>query len=422
MTNPDKTAIRVVIANVFIRIAASASGQLFAFVLAERMSTHIAAGSRVAGLIGVAYYLTEMLGAPVAGRIADQRGQLRVLRWGPLFGIVAVLLGAAAALRVTAFIQLAALLTAARLAEGVSAACAVPTTLTLLARATDENAGHASAPRLRLMGLFEIASLGGLMGGYVLAGFSWDLAGGRAFLLLPLLYAGAWITVRGSEIRGNESSRQSAGSAWRHLLSAPGVAGFTVAWLAVNAVVGVWLQQAPYLLKLPTRSTTQTLVGGYSATAIGLIFTAWGGLFLLGIALWSIFAPHWQRRRTLAIALGGMLVVVMSLTLVNFGAPKWVLVMAGLAVMIESGFTPAAFAHLADLTDARESARGTAMGIYSLLLGVGQMIGAVLGAPLAAHWQMNGVLAATGFLAIIAVGGVARMDNVLAVRHSAEAH
>ena len=403
------TAPRLILINVFIRIAAAASGQLFAFVLAERMEARAGTGSLLAGLIGVCYYLTEMVGAPIAGHIADVRGQLRVLRWGPMFGVAAVFLGAAAALDVRAVPVLAALLIAARLTEGASAACAVPTTLVLLARATEREGAEGASLRLRLMGVFEIASLGGLLLGYLVAGFSWDSIGGFAFFLLPALYVAAWAMALGDSTETRRPVRKPWQSSLRGLLALRDVAGFTVAWLAVNAVVGVWLQQAPYLLKLPMRSTSQTLVGGYSGGTIGVIFAVWGALFLTGIALWSLLAPRWPRRRTLTVALAGMLVVVASLTLVNQGAPKWVLAVAAMAVMVESGFTPAAFAHLADLTDTHESSRGTAMGVYSLLLGVGQLAGAGVGAPLAARWQMNGVLAATGLLALVALAGVARM-------------
>jgi MFS family permease len=100
---------------------------------------------------------------------------------------------------------------------------------------------------------------------------------------------------------------------------------------------------------------------------------------------------------------------------VNHGAPPALLAVAGVAVLVESGFTPAAFAHLADLADARQGDATTAMGIYSLLLGVGQLAGVLLGTPLAARWQMDGVLVATWGLALVALIGVARMPPAQAV-------
>jgi predicted MFS family arabinose efflux permease len=79
------------------------------------------------------------------------------------------------------------------------------------------------------------------------------------------------------------------------------------------------------------------------------------------------------------------------------------------AVLVDSGFTPAAFAHLADLTDVHTESRGGAMGLYSLLLGPGQLIGAGIGARFAARWQMDGVLCATALLAAASLVGVGRM-------------
>ena len=173
------TTARLLLLNVFIRIAGAASGQLFAFVLADRLGARTVAGSLLAGLIGICYYLTEMVGAPVAGHIADRVGQLRVLRWGPVFGVAAVLLGATAALGVNALPALVALLVTARLAEGASAACAVPTTLVLLSRATEHDGADGASIRLRVMGAFEIASLGGLIVGYLIGGLAWDAMHGE---------------------------------------------------------------------------------------------------------------------------------------------------------------------------------------------------------------------------------------------------
>ncbi len=395
--------------NVLIRVASSASGQLFAFVLAERMGSRSGGGSLLAGAIGIAFYATELAGAPIAGRIGDERGHLRVLRWGPFFGTGAVLLGAFAALGVSSVAALAATLVMARLVEGASAACTVPTTLALLARCTDDD--KAGTSRIRVMGLFEMASLGGMIGGYLLAGVIWDSAGGKSFLLLPFIYIASLAFARGKDDPGIPSTEETSWQALRKVMRERGSVGFTVAWLAVNAVVGIWLQQAPYLLKLPVRSSEQSLVGGYPAKTIGVIFAAWGVTFLAGIAIWSFGAPSWPRRFTLRVALIGMLAVVASLGFLNHGGSRWLLIIAAAAVIVESGFTPAAFAHLADITDTRDQSRGRAMGLYSLLLGFGQLIGAAVGAPFSARWQMDGVLAATGLLAGVALVGISRMED-----------
>ena len=315
-----------------------------------------------------------------------------------------------AALAPLSAMGLAVVLVAARVNEGASAACTVPTTLALLARLTD---GRASE-RLRLMGLFEITSLVGIIAGYLVAGVAWDALGWAAFLLLPAAYGTAWYLARHvqGEVAQPSSRHPGVRRAFRELFAAPGAPSFIVAWLAVNAVVGVWVQQAPYLLKLSVRSSTQTLVGGYSGREIGVVFAVWGLTFLIGIGAWSVLGARRSRRRTMMIALVGMFAVVASLAGVNHGVSRAVLLgVAVIGVLVESGFTPAAFAHLANVTDTNEASRGATMGVYSLLLGAGQLAGAAIGAPFAARWQMDGVLACTALLATVSLIGVARMRS-----------
>ena len=403
------TVPRLIALNGLIRVAASASGQLFAFLIAERMGARAATGAFVVGLAGVAFFVTELLGAPWAGRLADRFGQRRILRYGPLFGIVSSVVAATAVLSGGQTGLLLAILLIARFNEGASAACAVPTTLVLLSRATDGEPKR----RLRVMGLFEITSLIGMILGFVLAGVSWDSLGAKAFLLLAPLYVGAWLLI-GERQAGEESSSPAAAPVFetlRVLARIPGNIGFGVSWLSVNAVVGVWIQQGPYLLKLPLRSPTQVLVGGYSGREIGLIFGCWGAVFLVGIAIWSLLGARWDRRRALSLALAGLLSVAATLAFVNHGAPAALVALAALFVLVESGYTPVAFAHLADATVTLDPSRGAALGLYSVLLAAGQLLGNVIGAPFAARWQMDGVLTATALFALVALAGVSRMPR-----------
>jgi MFS family permease len=91
----------------------------------------------------------------------------------------------------TSPVALVAILLVARISEGASAACAVPTTLVLLSRATDTD----PVRRMRVMGLFEVTSLVGMIVGFVVAGIGWEGLGARAFLLLAPIYVGAWLLV-----------------------------------------------------------------------------------------------------------------------------------------------------------------------------------------------------------------------------------
>ncbi len=141
----DPPVLRLIALNGLIRVAAAASGQLFAFLIAERMSMRAGTGAVVVGLVGAAFFVTELVGAPLAGRLADRFGQRRVLRYGTLFGIVSSVVATAAVLSGGPTGSLLAILVIARFNEGASAACAVPTTLVLLSRATTDSPRDAYA-------------------------------------------------------------------------------------------------------------------------------------------------------------------------------------------------------------------------------------------------------------------------------------
>ncbi len=302
------TVTRLLAINALVRIGAAGSGQLFALLLATRLSNQAGIGALLVGVIGAAFFVTELVGAPFAGDLADRVGQRRILRWAPVFGVVSALVAATAALGAGSVPLLVVILFLARLNEGASAALAVPTTLTLLSRATDGDGRR----RMRVMGAFEVTSLVGMIAGYVFVGVAWDQFGTGAFLLLPPLYVVAWLLVgHGGDRRAPgaraAAERLSVFAVLRKLASTPGNVAFGISWLAINAVVGLWIQQAPFLLSIPERSATQALVGGFSGQQIGLVFAVWGGAFLLGIALWSLLAPGIERGRAMSVALVGML-------------------------------------------------------------------------------------------------------------------
>jgi MFS family permease len=233
--------------------------------------------------------------------------------------------------------------------------------------------------------------------------------------LLPPIYGVAWLLVGpGGDHHAPAAlaapERPGVLTVLRGLTSTPGNVAFGISWLAINAVVGLWIQQAPFLLSLPQRSATQTLVGGFSGQQIGLAFAGWGGAFLVGIALWSLLAPGMERRRAMSIALVGMLGVVVSLLWFNHGGPAFAIWIALAFILVEAGFTPAAFAHLAEVTAPVDGNRGAALGLYSVLLGGGQMVGNVLGGLFAARWQMDGVLGLTAILAVVSLLGARGMN------------
>src|SRR5207253_10683322 len=80
-----------------------------------------------------------------------------------------------------------------------------------------------------------------------------------------------------------------------------------------------------------------------------------------------------------------------------------VLALVMLGIFVESGFTPAALAYLAEIAEEQPQDRGSVMGVYSVLLSCGQLTGTALAGPFAAAAGFNGLITLTGLLCLIAL-------------------
>jgi predicted MFS family arabinose efflux permease len=79
------------------------------------------------------------------------------------------------------------------------------------------------------------------------------------------------------------------------------------------------------------------------------------------------------------------------------------------ALFMMSGATPAALGLLADVSEGFEEDRSAIMGLYSVFLGVGQVIGAIVGG-IAATWKgIDGLVVATALLLAV---GLAALVNL----------
>jgi predicted MFS family arabinose efflux permease len=91
-----------------------------------------------------------------------------------------------------------------------------------------------------------------------------------------------------------------------------------------------------------------------------------------------------------------------------------VLAAAGLFVL--AGATPAALGLLADMSEAYPSDRGAIMGLYSVFLAVGQIVGSFVGAEAATRFGIDGILAATiGLLtlALVPLGRLRKFEHAV---------
>jgi MFS family permease len=190
------------------------------------------------------------------------------------------------------------------------------------------------------------------------------------------------------------------------------------AWVCMNAIVGVWLGPT-FIFLLTRRDYSGQYLSGLFADdpgTVGWILFGYSVIFAAGITAWSFMLHRLFRKQVLYLALTAMLAVCAGLYFVNHSqswppVTRWMLISAtAAAVMIESGFTPAALALLADVVGGH-TGRGSAMGIYSALLGIGALFGSIIAGLLGAKFAVDGLIYATFALAIVAMIFVAQLPE-----------
>jgi len=80
---------------------------------------------------------------------------------------------------------------------------------------------------------------------------------------------------------------------------------------------------------------------------------------------------------------------------------RLMLIVIGASLFVISGFTPAALAFLAGLAEEFPDVRGSVMGLYSVFLGVGQLIGSGLGGYFADWRGVDGMIVFTAILGVV---------------------
>jgi MFS family permease len=419
----DRSLASVLAGTFVLRCAAGAMGVMIQFYL-EHISQNVYRISNTeGGLIIATFFAAELLGAPVFGALSDRYGRKPYIILGPLFGAIAV--------QLTALTTVVWVLVFTRLLEGLSTAANAPATLGYLSESTS------GSPTLRgrASGFFEVATVGGMAAGLWLGGRLWEIWGrpaslsfvhltSPAFAIDAIVYAislvifavGLRETVMSRGTAVTESTGAAVGATlrryWR-VLASPRVLRFVPAWLAINAVLGVWLNHLGRQLTRSRDFADQLLTGGFTAGSAGTAFALFALVFAGGILIWGLALGRLRKTAVMLIATGGLMLSCVALLWLNHlpsmqdpsVVPFGVLFAAGLLIM--SGFTPAALAYLADITEDYVNDRGAIMGLYSVFLGVGQFLGASLGGPFADWRGMDGIILVTFLLGLIAAGTVA---------------
>jgi MFS family permease len=341
------------------------------------------------------FYASELLGSPVFGVLSDRLGHRRVMLVGPLFGAVAV--------TITAFSTNLLVLGGTRVLEGFSTAASVPSILGFIAFAT---AGDEAA-RGRSTARFEAATLAGLMGGFVLSGLLFPILGPGIFLVNAGVYGVSFLIYRYGVPRDAEPpAHPEAGvrgvAALRRygkILLGSHVWLLAPTWIAVNATLGLFTSATLFQLvnEPDPKFSDQLLMGGMSPALVSVGLAIGGLLFFAGIFYWGRRFSSMRRTTIIFYGICGGAAVLVAGFGINHSAALPVVVPVALAVVgiaglfVLAGATPAAIGLLADVTENYPDDRGAIMGLYSVFLGLGQIVGALLGGVAAENWGLDGI-------------------------------
>lgn len=431
----SRSLLAVLIGTFSLRFSTGLTGTLLVYYLADlpdRGGPTI--GALAVGFFAAAFFTTELVFSTPFGMLADRWGHHRVMQLGPVFGAVAVTLTF-----FTVGLFLAGLLAiayvvvlATRILEGASSAASVPSILGYIAKASvgDELLrGRASAR-------FEGATIVGLGAGLVAAGPLYEgihaglgamrLAvpgfGPTAFLLNAVVYGISYLIYRFgvtdplADVVGPPDQRGGFGR-YRAVLFDSHVWLLAPTWIAINAAIGIWSSQSLFqLVRTPVpRFADQYLMGRLDPLEVSAGLAAGLLVFFAGLVFWGDRFKRLRRTTIILYGIAGGAVIVVATIGINHSiglAPAargglGVIVVAGVFVL--AGATPAALGLLADISERFPGDRGAIMGLYSVFLALGQILGSLIGGMAADLRGIDGILVATLLLLGIALIPLARL-------------
>ena len=416
----NRSVTAVLFGTFTLRFSTGLTGGLLVYYLADLPAFGgVSVDSTTVGILTAAYYIAELALSPLFGYLSDRFGAHRIMQVGPLFGLVAVLL--------TAFVVDLWILGGTRLLEGGAAAASIPSILGYIALATSGD----QSIRGKAVARFEGATLAGIGFGIVAAGPIFDAVGRGGFLLNGVIYVLSFAIYRWgvSELHheASEEERQAGThlerpraldlGRYRSILSSPRVWLLAPTWIALNAVLGSWTTQSVFQLvrEPPIGFENQMLMQGFSPTGVSIGFAVIGVIFMAGLWYWGNRFRDQRRTTIIAIGVIGAIVMLGAVFGLNhsadIGLPLQLLLGAvaagGLFVM--AGATPAALGLLADISESHPADRGAIMGLYSVFLGVGQILGALLSGPAGDLAGIDGLLGASALLILVAMLPVQRL-------------
>jgi MFS family permease len=378
-----------------LRLATGITGSMLVYYFADFPAHGGEAVSAVAvGVMGALFYASELIGSPIFGVLSDRLGHRRVMLIGPAFGGIAVI--------ITAFTVSLPVIAFTRVLEGASTAASVPSILGFIAFATAAD----ELLRGKAVARFEAATLAGLMFGFVVGGLLFEALGPTAFLANALVYLLSFLIYRYGvpehaepEPAARSHDPEEGLRRYIRILRGSHVWLLAPTWIAINATLGLFTSQTLFqLVREPSpQFADQHLMGGFEPWQMSVGLAIGGLLFFIGLFYWG--GRFKDMRRTTIILygiLGGAVMLGAGMAINHFGASMVVLLVALVVVgaaglFVLAGATPAAIGLLADMTEAYPNDRGAIMGLYSVFLGLGQIIGSILGGIAAQAAGLDGI-------------------------------
>jgi MFS family permease len=360
------------------------------------------------GLIPVVYYVSELTLSPFFGMFSDRVGRRFFLIAGPLVGLIEVYL-----LAFTPLSHPLPYLLSLHVLAGLSGAMTTPAALGYLADFTMHNEGY----RARVMGLYELATSGGIAVGTVLGGLAWQRLERQAFIAFAFIYLFVAFCMWLTPIIDQVIDRRGLASTihrYSRIIRTPRLFIFIPAWICISAMVGIWLGSQPtFVLSMPHHHTTQLLMGIFSGPnagrSISLTLGALALFFGGSLLFWAFFLNRISRLRLMLLSVTGIYAACVALWGLNHGGIAdgilrlwwFLLLLAG--IFAETGFAPTALSYLADISEDAAKDRGLVMGLYSVFLGVGEILGNGLGGIFAHQFGFDGLVYLTALLACVAL-------------------
>ncbi|HMG34822.1 MAG TPA: MFS transporter [Blastocatellia bacterium] len=413
----------VILGSLILRLASQTTGQMLQFYLERIDSHHYTLRLEVRGFITASFFVAELLGSLAFGALSDRYGRKLFILLGPILGAIAV--------QLTSMTVVVWLLVLTRLLEGLSTASSVPATLGYISEAT---VGRPNL-RARVVGMFELTLVGGIAMGASVAGYLWKYFHhpttflglkliSPAFSLNSLIYlASLAVFLWGLKDLKRRPSVAGQGEKanfehYKRFLKHRSVWTFIPAWLSIFSIVGIWSNSSAALFTGSTHYGLQSLTGRISEESFGNGFAALAIFFAVGVLVWSLVLGRYRKTSVMLVATFALFAVLFTVFALNhlstFRGVVYILLLGSLLieVLVLSGFTPAALTYLADVTELFKQDRGSTMGLYSVFLGVGQLLGTTLGGYFA---EWNGI---DGLLLLSALFGAVTAISLLFVRRS----